>query len=75
MWAIKSTGSSFENRFANPLNDLDNSVEILPAVYFTFPKYSGLYFWSVLASNFGVLLYSTGFGMLHEQISFLHALC
>lgn len=72
---MKSICSSFERRFANPLNDLDNSVEILPAVYFTFPKYSGLYFWSVLASNFGVLLYSTGFGMSHEKISSLPALC
>lgn len=46
-----------------------NSLEILPAVYFTFPKYSGLYFWSVMTSNFGVLVYSTGFVLNNFQLT------
>ncbi|CAN8106222.1 unnamed protein product [Discula destructiva] len=38
-----------------------NALEVIPVVYFTFPKFSGLYFWSVLVADFGVIIYATGF--------------
>lgn len=41
---------------------VDNAVEMLPVIYFTFTRYAGLYFWSMVASDLGVLIYSTGYG-------------
>lgn len=35
---------------------------MLPIIYFTFTRYSGLYFWSMMVANLGVLVYATGFG-------------
>lgn len=35
---------------------------MLPIIYFTFTRYTGLYFWSMIASTVGVLVYATGFG-------------
>lgn len=37
---------------------------MLPIIYFTFTRYSGLYFWSMIIANLGVMVYATGFGTL-----------
>lgn len=36
---------------------------MLPIIYFTFNRFSGLYFWSMMAVDAGVLVYAVGFGM------------
>lgn len=35
---------------------------MLPIMYFTFTRYAGLYFWSMLIADLAVLVYATGFG-------------
>lgn len=37
-------------------------------IYFTSPKFSGLYFWSVIAADFGVLISAIAFGTLSEAL-------
>lgn len=39
-----------------------NAIEMLPIMYFTFTRYAGLYFWSMLIADLAVLVYATGFG-------------
>ncbi|KAF3760848.1 hypothetical protein M406DRAFT_268233, partial [Cryphonectria parasitica EP155] len=51
-----------DNEFFSP--STDNAFEMLPIIYFTFSRYSGLYFWSMIAADLGVLVYATGFGKL-----------
>lgn len=43
------------------LCDVGNGIEMLPIIYFTFTRFSGLYFWSMIAADVGVLIYATGF--------------
>jgi hypothetical protein len=38
-----------------------NSLELTILVLFTFKKYTGLYFWSLLVSTWGIVFYSLGF--------------
>lgn len=39
-----------------------NTLEMWPIISFTFTNFHGLYFWSMSASNFGVLVHGIGFG-------------
>ncbi|KAL1865664.1 hypothetical protein Daus18300_007040 [Diaporthe australafricana] len=39
-----------------------NAIEMMPIVYFTFSRFSGLYFWSMVTAVTGVLVNATGFG-------------
>ncbi len=38
-----------------------NSLELLVLIFATFQKYSGVYFWSLLVANFGLIPYVLGF--------------
>lgn len=40
-----------------------NAIEMIPIIYFTFSRFSGLYFWSMVTAVTGVLINATGFGM------------
>lgn len=40
-----------------------NAIEMMPIIYFTFSKFSGLYFWSMVTAVTGVMIHSIGFGM------------
>lgn len=39
-----------------------NAIEMVPIIYFTFSRFSGLYFWSMVTAVTGVMINSTGFG-------------
>jgi hypothetical protein len=39
-----------------------NAIEMVPIIYFTFSRFSGLYFWSMVAAVTGVLIHAIGFG-------------
>lgn len=39
-----------------------NAIEMMPIIYFTFSRFSGLYFWSMVTAVTGVLVNATGFG-------------
>jgi hypothetical protein len=40
---------------------LYNAIELIVLILFTFNKYSGLYFWSMVVAGFGIIPYSLGF--------------
>lgn len=40
---------------------LYNAIELIVIVFFTFQRYCGLYFWSLVISAFGIIPYSLGF--------------
>jgi len=40
---------------------LYNAIELIVIVFFTFQRYCGLYFWSLVISAFGIMPYSLGF--------------
>ena len=37
-----------------------NALELMALVFFTFVRYKGLYFWSLLVASFGIIPYSLG---------------
>lgn len=39
-----------------------NAIEMIPIVYFTFSRFSGLYFWSMVTAVTGVMINAIGFG-------------
>lgn len=39
-----------------------NAIEMVPIIYFTFSRFSGLYFWSMVTAVTGVLFNAIGFG-------------
>lgn len=39
-----------------------NAIEMMPIIYFTFSRFSGLYFWSMVTAVTGVLINAVGFG-------------
>jgi len=39
-----------------------NAIEMMPIIYFTFSRFSGLYFWSMVTAVTGVMIHSIGFG-------------
>lgn len=40
---------------------LYNALELIVLIFVTFQRYRGLYFWSLVVSSFGIILYSLGF--------------
>lgn len=40
-----------------------NAIEMMPIIYFTFSRFSGLYFWSMVTAVTGVMMNAIGFGM------------
>lgn len=40
-----------------------NAIEMMPIIYFTFSRFSGLYFWSMVTAVTGVMIHAIGFGM------------
>ena len=38
-----------------------NAVELIALVFFTFTRYKGVYFWSLLIASWGIIPYSLGF--------------
>lgn len=39
-----------------------NAIEMMPVIYFTFSRFSGLYFWSMVTAVTGVMFNAIGFG-------------
>lgn len=39
-----------------------NAIEMVPIIYFTFSRFSGLYFWSMVTAVTGVMFNAIGFG-------------
>lgn len=39
-----------------------NAIEMMPIIYFTFSRFSGLYFWSMVTAVTGVMINAIGFG-------------
>lgn len=39
-----------------------NAIEMMPIIYFTFSRFSGLYFWSMVTAVTGVMFNAIGFG-------------
>ena len=50
---------------------LYNSLELLLAITGTFKKWRGLYFWSMLLSTFGVILYALGMMLMYFELCIL----
>ncbi len=46
-----------------------NSVELVAIILFTFKKYQGLYFWSLLLSSIGILPYALGFLLKYMSVT------
>ncbi|KAG8169158.1 hypothetical protein KVR01_001907 [Diaporthe batatas] len=46
-----------------------NAFEMMPVIYFTFSKFSGLYFWSMVTAVTGVLVHSIGFVLNNFQLT------
>ncbi|KAL2292088.1 hypothetical protein FJTKL_10748 [Diaporthe vaccinii] len=46
-----------------------NAIEMMPIIYFTFSRFSGLYFWSMVTAVTGVLVNATGFVLNNFQLT------
>ncbi|KAI3394681.1 hypothetical protein diail_2428 [Diaporthe ilicicola] len=46
-----------------------NAIEMVPIIYFTFSRFSGLYFWSMVTAVIGVLINATGFVLNNFQLT------
>ncbi|KAJ0107368.1 integral membrane protein [Diaporthe amygdali] len=46
-----------------------NAIEMIPIIYFTFSRFSGLYFWSMVTAVTGVLINATGFVLNNFQLT------
>lgn len=42
-----------------------NGLELLMLIFTTFRRFSGLYFWSLLVSSFGLIPYTIGFMIMY----------
>ncbi|KAH8785336.1 hypothetical protein F5883DRAFT_85393 [Diaporthe sp. PMI_573] len=46
-----------------------NAIEMMPIIYFTFSRFSGLYFWSMVTAVAGVMFHSIGFVLNNFQLT------
>ncbi|KAG6359134.1 hypothetical protein INS49_012654 [Diaporthe citri] len=46
-----------------------NAIEMVPIIYFTFSRFSGLYFWSMVTAVTGVLINGIGFVLNNFQLT------
>ncbi|POS78924.1 hypothetical protein DHEL01_v202666 [Diaporthe helianthi] len=46
-----------------------NAIEMMPIIYFTFSKFSGLYFWSMVTAVTGVMIHAIGFVLNNFQLT------
>lgn len=44
-----------------PSLSMYNAIELVVLIFFTFNKYKGVYFWSILVASLGIIPYSLGF--------------